>query len=291
MGVVYKARHLKLQRLVALKMILPGRDLSEGDRDQERFLSEARAVAQFQHPHLVQIYEIGEHDGQPYFSLELLEGGNLSRKLAGTPQPAAAAAALVETLARAVDYAHQKGIVHRDLKPSNILLTADGTPKIADFGLAKQLDQDTNLTDAGGILGTPSYMAPEQAWGESDAVGPAADIYALGVILYEMLTGRPPFKAANKWQTVELVRLQEPVPPRRLVPQVPRDLELICLRCLEKEPPAAFPARATWPTSCAASRKAGPSGRGPRPAGSKRGSGHGVSRRSPRSSSSALWPS
>jgi len=234
MGIVYKARHLQLQRLVALKMLLPGADLSPAQL--ERFLTEARAVARFQHPNLVQIHEIGTHEGQPYFSLELLEGGNLKQQLKNTPQPAANSAALLETLARAVDYAHQKGIVHRDLKPANILLAGDGTPKVADFGLAKQMDHDAGQTEDGRILGTPQYMAPEQAWGKSKAVGPGADIYALGVILYEMLTGRPPFRAADKWQTVALVRTQEPVPPRRLVPQVPRDLELICLRCLQKEP-------------------------------------------------------
>src|SRR5205823_7659122 len=172
--------------------------------------------------------------------LELLEGGSLQQKMAGTPQPATAAARLMEILARAVDYAHQKGIVHRDLKPSNILLAADGTPKVTDFGLAKQLDQDSGLTEYGGIVGTPSYMAPEQAWGKNEAVGPAADIYALGVIFYEMLTGRPPFKGADKWQTLQLVRTEEPVPPRRLVPQVPRDLELICLKCLQKLPVQRF---------------------------------------------------
>lgn len=241
MGVVYKARHVHLQRLVALKMILPGQHLSQDSTYRERFRNEARSVAQFQHPHLVQIYEVGEHDGLPYFSLELLEGGSLNQKTAGTPQSAAEAATLVETLARAVNYAHQKGVVHRDLKPSNILLMTDGTPKVADFGLAKQMDQDSGHTEEGGILGTPSYMAPEQAWGLSSAAGPAADIYALGAILYEMLTGRPPFKAATKWETVQLVRNQEPVPPRRLVPQVPRDLELICLKCLQKEPLQRFP--------------------------------------------------
>ena len=204
MGVVYKARHFRLERLVALKMILPGWDRSP-DR-LERFLTEARAVARFQHPHLVQIHEIGDHDGQPYFSLELLEGGNLKQKLNGTPQKATAAAEQLEVLARAVDYAHQKGIVHRDLKPANVLLTADGTPKIADFGLAKQLDQDASVIADAEIVGTAPYMSPEQAWGESRAVGTRTDIYALGAILYEMLTGRPPFQAADKFQTVEMVR-------------------------------------------------------------------------------------
>ena len=239
MGIVYEARDLQLQRLVALKMIRPGRDLSHDAL--ERLLAEARAVAQFKHPHLVQIYDIGEHDGQPYFSLELLEGGSLKHKLAGTPQPAAEAAALLETLARTVDYAHQKSIVHRDLKPANVLLAADGTAKVADFGLAKQMDQDADPKEDGGMMGTPSYMAPEQAWGKNREVGPPADIYALGAILYEVLTGRPPFRAADRWQTIQLVRTQEPVSPRQLVPQVPRDLELICLKCLTKDPLQRFP--------------------------------------------------
>lgn len=240
MGIVYKARHLQLQRLVALKMISPRYALSP--RMLDLFLVEAAAVARFQHPNLVQIFDIGKHEGQPYLSLELLEGGNLARKLGGTPQPAAMAAALLETLANAVGYAHQKGIVHRDLKPGNILLTADRNPipKITDFGLAKQLDQDTEAGERA-IVGTPAYMSPEQAWGLSDQVGPEADIYSLGVILYEVLTGRPPFKASSHGETVELVRTQEPVPPRNLVPQVPRDLELICLKCLRKDPSQRFP--------------------------------------------------
>ena len=238
MGIVYKARHLQLQRLVALKMILRERDVSRETLD--RFEREAAVVAQFQHPNLVQIYEVSKPGEKPWLALELLEGGSLNRKLAGAPQPAAEAAAMVETLARAVDYAHRKGIVHRDLKPTNILLAADGTPKIADFGLAKQIDQESGHTETGGIVGTPSYMAPEQAWGDNALVGPASDTYALGVILYEMLTGRPPFKAADKWHTIEMVRTAEPVPPRRLSPDTPRDLELICLKCLAKAPAQRF---------------------------------------------------
>jgi tRNA A-37 threonylcarbamoyl transferase component Bud32 len=240
MGVVYKARDVQLNRFVALKMIRHDRDLGLDSTRKEYFLAEARAVAQFQHPNLVQIYEIGELDGQPYFSLEFLDGGNLSQKLGGTPQPADEAAELVETLARAVDYAHQKGIIHRDLKPANILLTSDGTPKVADFGLAKQMDQQAGPDEEGGILGTPSYMAPEQARGDSSQVGPLSDIYSLGAILYEMLTGRPPFKAADKWRTIQQVRHQELVPPRLLVPQVPHDLQLICVRCLDKDPARRF---------------------------------------------------
>src|SRR5260370_8461425 len=166
-----------------------------------------------------------------------MEGDNLHRKLAGTPQPPAEATAQVEILARAMEYAHQKGIVHRDLKPSNVLLTADGTPKVTDFGLAKQMDQAPREAEEGGIVGTAGYMAPEQAWGKNSEVGEAADIYALGAIFYEMLTGRPPFKAAGKWQTIKLVRTAAPVPPRTLVPQVPPDLDLTSLSSLQKLPP------------------------------------------------------
>jgi hypothetical protein len=194
------------------------------------------AVARLQHPHIVQVHHIGEHRGQPYFSLELVEGGTLAEKLAGQPQPAGEAAHMIETLARAVFHAHQHGIVHRDLKPANILLHPDGTPKISDFGLAKSLEDDNGQTRTGTIVGTPSYMAPEQACGPLSAVGPSADIYALGVVLYEMLTGRPPFCAGTPLDTLELVRTQEPVPPRRLQPATPRDLETICLQCLAKEP-------------------------------------------------------
>jgi hypothetical protein len=174
LGVVYKARDLRLQRLVALKTLLPGRPLSAAR--MERFLLEARAVARLQHPHVVQIYEIGEQRDQPYLALELVEGKSLHQQLAGAPQAPSAAAALVATLARTVAYAHDKEIVHRDLKPSNILVTSDGTPKIADFGLAKPLDQANDRREAGDIIGTPSYMAPEQAWGKADETGPAADI-------------------------------------------------------------------------------------------------------------------
>src|SRR5262249_22801152 len=162
----------------------------------------------------------------------LVEGGSLARKLAGTPQSARPAAALARTLARAMHHAHQHGIVHRDLKPSNVLLTADGTPKVTDFGLAKRLDVADGQTPTEAVLGTPNYMAPEQAGGKVKEVGPAADVYALGAILYELLTGRPPFKGATVLETLEQVRSQEPVPPGRLQPKVPRDLEVICLKCL-----------------------------------------------------------
>jgi serine/threonine-protein kinase len=233
MGVVYRARQIDLRRPVALKMILAGARASAVQR--ARFRAEARAEARLQHPNIVQVYEIGEHDGVPYFSLELVDGGCLSRKVAGRPQPVGDAARLVQALARAVQYAHLRGIVHRDLKPANVLLTADGTPKIADFGLAKCLDEDAGSTQTGTVVGTPSYMAPEQALGRHQAVGPATDVYALGAILYELLVGRPPFLAPTMLDTVEQVRTEEPVPPRRLQPKLPADLETVCLKCLQKD--------------------------------------------------------
>jgi WD40 repeat protein len=234
MGVVYVARQRGLKRLVALKMILAGQHA--GAEQAGRFRAEAEAVAHLQHPHIVQIYEVGEHEGRPYFSLEYLEGGSLSRKLGGVPLEPRQAARLLEMLAGAMHYAHQRGIVHRDLKPANILLTAEGLPKISDFGLAKQMDEDRGQTQTGAILGTPSYMPPEQAAGQARVVGPLADVYALGAILYELLTGRPPFRAANYWDTLLQVRTEEPVPPSHLQPKLPRDLETICLKCLHKEP-------------------------------------------------------
>jgi hypothetical protein len=233
MGVVYQARHRKLKRVVALKMILSGPHA--GPWEVLRFRSEAEAVARLQHPNIVQIYEVGEHDGLPFCALEFCEGGSLARKVAGTPLPATEAARLVETLARAVEAAHRQRVVHRDLKPANVLLTLDGTPKVTDFGLAKRLDE-AGQTQSGQVMGTPSYMAPEQARGETRAVGPAADTWALGAILYELLTGRPPFKAATAAETILQVLNHDPVPPRRLQPRTPRDLETVCLKCLEKDP-------------------------------------------------------
>jgi WD40 repeat protein len=246
MGVVYLARQLALGRAVAVKMILAG--ACAGERERARLRTEAEAVARLRHENIVQIYEVGEHDGRPFLALEYVEGGSLADRLGGTPQPAPQAAALVETLARAVHYAHQMGVVHRDLKPANVLLAtcglgsgpdakpqAAGNPKITDFGLAKRLDADPGQTGSGTVLGTPSYMAPEQADGHSSRIGPPADVYALGAVLYECLTGRPPFKGATVLDTLEQVRTQDPVPPRRLQPKVPRDLETICLKCLEKD--------------------------------------------------------
>ncbi len=235
MGIVYKARHLALDRVVALKMILRG---ALADQDAvERFRIEAQAVARLRHPNIVQIFEVGEYAGQPYFSLEYLEGGSLHQKLQGAPQAPRDAAKLLEMLARAVHHAHEQHIVHRDLKPANVLLTADGTPKVTDFGLAKRIEeQDQNRTAAEVVLGTPTYMAPEQASGKTRNVGPPADVYSLGAILYDLLTGRPPLRGTTVMDTLQLVQTTEPVPPRRLQPKVPADLQTICLKCLEKDP-------------------------------------------------------
>jgi tetratricopeptide (TPR) repeat protein len=233
MGVVYRARQTGLKRLVALKMILAGPHA--GAEQLARFRAEAEAVARLKHPNIIEIHEIGEACGRPYFALEFVEGGTLDKKQAGTPLAPREAAALVATLARAMQHAHGHGIVHRDLKPGNVLLTADGTPKVSDFGLAKRLDVP-GQTSVGAVLGTPSYMAPEQARGQAEAIGPRTDVYGLGAILYELLTGRPPFKAATTTDTLMQVMTVEPVPPRRLLPRLSRDLETVCLKCLEKEP-------------------------------------------------------
>jgi tetratricopeptide (TPR) repeat protein len=240
MGIVYLARQLRLNRPVALKMPPAGLSVEEW----LRFQTEVEAAARLQHSHIVQVHETGEHQGRPFLVMELLEGGSLAQQLAREPLAARPAAELVEKLARAIHYAHERGVLHRDLKPANVLLTADGTPKVTDFGLARRLDvalwsgtdSPAARTETGAILGTPSYMAPEQAAGKGKEAGPATDVYALGAILYECLTGRPPFLGANPLETARQVLECDPVPPRKLQPRVPRDLETICLKCLAKEP-------------------------------------------------------
>ncbi|MBY0525199.1 MAG: protein kinase [Gemmataceae bacterium] len=259
MGVVYKAQHQKLKRLVALKMVLAG--AHAGPKELSRFHAEAEAVARLQHSNIVQIYEVGEHDGRPFFSLEYIGGGSLAQHLKNHTLAPRDAAHLIETLADAMHYAHQHGIVHRDLKPANILLAAgaeqelggrkkkgssfslgpDSTttglvPKITDFGLAKRLDSHMGNTQTGAVMGTASYMAPEQAGGKAKEVGPAADVWALGAILYELLVGRPPFDGETPMDTMMRVMADDPVPPSKLNARVPRDLETICLKCLEKKP-------------------------------------------------------
>jgi tetratricopeptide (TPR) repeat protein len=238
MGVVYHAWQVSLQRPVALKMIRSAGGVEPAG--QGRFRVEAEAVARVRHQNIIQIYEVGDYQGQGYCSLEFVDGGSLAQRFGGIPLPPRQAAQLVQTLALAMHAAHQAGIVHRDLKPSNVLLTADGQPKIGDFGLAKKLEEDSGRTRPGEILGTPSYMAPEQAWGHSKDSGPLVDVYALGAILYELLTGRPPFRAATVLETLEQVRNSDPVPPSSLQPRCPTDLETICLRCLHKDPPRRY---------------------------------------------------
>lgn len=249
MGIVYRARQEGLNRLVAVKMLLPGA-LASGE-EEGRFRAEAAAIARLRHPHIVQVYQIGQVGGQHFFTLEYCPGGSLAARLKGKPLAPAVAAAVVEKLADAVQTAHDAGIVHRDLKPANVLLmdtepvggqsmpSSRGgglAPKITDFGLAKHLDRDHGQTRSGVIMGTPSYMAPEQAMGQARSIGPAADVYALGAVLYELLTGRPPFRGESLMETLEQVRSHEPISPRRIDPEVPRELEAVVLKCLEKQP-------------------------------------------------------
>jgi serine/threonine protein kinase len=259
MGVVYRARQVNLKRLVALKLLRDG--ALAGPLERARFRIEAEAAARMRHPNIVSIYEVGEHQGRPYFAMELVEGGGLDQHLTGQPLPAPQAAELVQTLSLAIQHAHEQKVVHRDLKPANILIAdrrlqiadlQETTPpsgksaicnlqsailKITDFGLAKRLDSEsTAWTQEGAVLGTAGYMAPEQAAGRVSEIGPAADIYALGAILYELLTGQPPFQADSLNKAIDQVLHDEPTPPTRLQPDVPRDLETVCLKCLEKEP-------------------------------------------------------
>jgi serine/threonine protein kinase len=238
MGVVYRARQKGLDRVVALKMILAGK-LADGD-DLQRFLAEAQETAKLRHPNIVTVHEVGEIDGQHFFSMQFIEGRSLAEKLAAGPLPAREAARIVRQVADAVHYAHQQGILHRDLKPSNVLLDRAGTPLITDFGLVKRIG-DTGHTRTGAVIGTPSYMAPEQAQGKIKDLCATCDVYGLGAVLYECLTGRPPFKAETPFDTVMQVLDRTPAPPRLLNPKADRDLETICLKCLEKDPKRRYP--------------------------------------------------
>jgi WD40 repeat protein/serine/threonine protein kinase len=251
-GVVYRARHIKLNRLVALKVILAGSHLSPEMR--HRFRLEAQAIARLRHANIVQIYDVGEHNDCPFLSLELVEGGNLAEWMGGKPKSANDAARAISTLAKAVEYAHHQGVVHRDLKPGNVLLSVlSDRPekrelKITDFGIAKVLPQggiaEAGVTQTGEILGTPAYMAPEQARGNASEISPATDVYSLGAMLYELLTGRPPFQGATPLDTLMLAARQDPISIYLLAPRVPRDLNTICLKCLEKDPAKRYPSAA-----------------------------------------------
>jgi WD40 repeat protein/serine/threonine protein kinase len=234
MGVVYKARQRKLNRLVALKMILAG-DFA-GEDEVRRFHAEAEAAANLDHPGIVPIFEVGEQQGRHFYSMAFIEGQSLATRVKEGPLAAREAATLVQQVASAIHFAHDQGVIHRDLKPHNILIGRDGQPRVTDFGLAKQSQRDSDLTGTGQILGTPSYMPPEQASAQTDKIGVRSDVYSLGAILYCLLVGRPPFQASNPLDTLRQVLEREPVPPRQLDPQIPRDLDTICLKCLEKEP-------------------------------------------------------
>ncbi len=234
MGVVYKARQKSLNRIVAVKMILGGQFTTEAD--VKRFRTEAEAAANLKHPNIVAIHETGEHEGKHYFSMDYVEGKNLAQVIGGEPLPAQKAATLLKTIAEAVHYAHQRGTLHRDLKPHNVMVDTDGQPHITDFGLAKLLEQQSDLTHTGTVMGSPSYMPPEQASGRLGEIGPASDVYSLGAILYQMLTGKAPFLGATAVNTLRAVIEQEPVPPSKLNAKAPNDLETICLKCLEKKP-------------------------------------------------------
>ncbi len=239
MGVVYKARQLSLRRTVAVKMI-HGRFAAEPSAVQ-RFRAEAEAAAKLQHANIVQVYEVGQYEGQPFFSMQYVEGQSLSQLLKQVSLSPKRAARYVEQISRAVAHAHEHGVLHRDLKPSNVLIDARDQPRVMDFGLAKQLESDAQITVSGQLLGTPPYMSPEQAGARRSEIGPASDVYSLGVVLYELLTGQPPFRGANAWETLRLVRESDPRLPRTLNPQIPRDLEMICLKCLEKDPRDRYP--------------------------------------------------
>ncbi|HEV7221785.1 MAG TPA: serine/threonine-protein kinase [Pirellulales bacterium] len=234
MGVVYLARQRSLDRDVGVKMVLQGEWASASDL--ARFRSEAESAARLDHPHIVPVYEVGECEGRPYFAMKYVEGSTLAERLADGPLPPRDTAALLAPICDAIHFAHGRGILHRDLKPSNILIDLAGRPHVTDFGLAKRVQGDSQLTRSGAIVGTPCYMAPEQAAGNRGQLGPASDVYSLGTILYQMLTGRPPFQAATPLDTVLMVLEQDPLPPRLLNPRADRDLEMIALKCLQKPP-------------------------------------------------------
>ena len=234
MGIVYRARHLSLDRIVAVKMLLFG-PLSSPEF-VKRFRAEASAAASLQHPNIVAIHEVGVHQGEQYFAMDYVEGQSLAKLLANGPLPARSAASYLKTIAEAIHYAHERGILHRDLKPSNVLIDASNQPRVTDFGLARRLEGDSELTVTGQVLGSPNYMPPEQAMGRRGKVSRRSDVYSLGAMLYHLLTGRPPFVGEGLTDTLEQVLNSEPVSPRLLNPSAPRDLETICLKCLEKEP-------------------------------------------------------
>ncbi|MGD9647162.1 MAG: serine/threonine-protein kinase [Pirellulales bacterium] len=242
MGVVYLARQRSLHRHVAIKMLLR-REIASAD-DLARFQAEPTSAARLDHPQIVPVYEVGQWQGQPYFSMKYVEGKTLADRLAEGPLSSREAAQLLAPICRAIHYAHERGVLHRDLKPSNILLDRDGRPHVTDFGLAKRLSTDDTLTGTGMIVGTPSYMAPEQAAGNRGQIGPASDVYGLGTILYQAVTGRPPFQAASAVDTVLMVLEQDPLPPRLFNAKVDRDLELVVLRCLQKPIDLRYPTAA-----------------------------------------------
>ncbi|MEO1994517.1 MAG: serine/threonine-protein kinase [Planctomycetaceae bacterium] len=238
MGVVYKGRQVSLNRIVAIKMILSGELATQSDI--ERFHIEARAAANLKHSNIVAIHEVGEHEGRYYFSMDYVAGQTLADIIQNGPLPARKAAQYAETIAEAIHFAHQQGTLHRDLKPQNLLIDSDDQPQITDFGLAKRVAHDSGLTATGAVMGTPSYMPPEQALGKQEELAPHSDVYSLGAVLYEMLTGRPPFCAASAVDTLRQVIDNPPVPLRKLNSDVPQDLETICLKCLEKSPQARY---------------------------------------------------
>ena len=234
MGVVFRARQMSLNRIVALKMILAGRLATE--REVQRFRAEAEAVAKLRHPNIVAIHEVGIHEGQHYFSMDLVQGRNLASLVREHPLPPTTAARYVQAIAAAIHHAHEQGVLHRDLKPSNVLIDETDQPRITDFGLAKLFETGSDITLSGQVLGSPNFMPPEQAAGRNEEVGPQSDLYSLGAILYHLLTGRPPFAAQTVQATLAKVLQAEPLAPRALNEAVPRDLETICLKCLEKDP-------------------------------------------------------